>query len=167
PSFVPAFAAPEMPSDARLALWSAHTGIGSFFTGLGWLLPVAVISFAAPGRHSVARRAGLKWGFYLVALPVWLGVGATAVYCAIWIIGMGSTHLAQIGALAEYEVRPAGFLPGLAALYGLWWARGVAAEPYLARRGPVVFLLHAALYAVAWIVLWQVLLSPAGLEGLL
>jgi hypothetical protein len=55
----------------------------------------------------------------------------------------------------------------MAGLYGIWWACGVAANPYLRRRGLDVFVVNAAAYCVAWRVLTGVLFNPGGLEWLL
>jgi len=74
-----------------------------------------------------------------------------------------------MGPWSRFLLRPIG-LPWLAiwpVLYGVWWAKGVAGNPYLRRRGGKVFLNHALTYIVAWLVLAKILFAPGALRGLL
>jgi hypothetical protein len=55
----------------------------------------------------------------------------------------------------------------LAVPYALWWAKGVARNPYLRRRGFGVYLAHAVGYCSAWVILARFLFDPGELRGLL
>lgn len=54
-----------------------------------------------------------------------------------------------------------------AALYGIWWAKGVARNPYLGKRGFGVYLAHAVGYCSAWLILAKFLFDPGELRALL
>jgi hypothetical protein len=157
------------PSEARIALWSAQTLVAWVIAGATWPLTGILIAIAMPGRHPAARWAGAKWSLYATAFP-------TLLIALILILRTGLTAYVSLvpGVRSQLSSK---FLEVLALtpppaiigtlLYGLWWARGIAAHPYLRRRGFGVFAVHTVLFAVVWFVLFKRLLNPGGLEWLL
>jgi hypothetical protein len=160
---------PYAPSDARITLWSAQTLVAWVIAGATWPLTGILIAIAMPGRHPAARWAEVKWSLYAAALPA-LFVGLDKVVLtglglyAYFFLSAGSLALPRL--LWTLNSNPLhAMVPAL--LYGLWWARGIAAHPYLRRRGFETFMAHAVLFAVVWFVLFDQLLNPGGLEWLL
>jgi hypothetical protein len=140
---------------------------------LAWLVALAVIpliavclSVAVPARHPAATRSMIKWSLYCTVVAA-LGFAAC---CA---------HTVGRWLLLEW------FVPGLrgnmwllytpvfppivlmALTYGLWWAIGVSANPYLRRRGLAAFAAYFALYVLAWLALASLLFPPGAIRELL
>ena len=146
------------------ALWTLHSVL-AWLVVLGTLPALgAVLGAALPGRHPVAKRSIAKWSLYashvivvavvicFVAGPLgsilrWASVPAPAT-CLLW-----------------FPTQPPLLL--LAVPYGLWWASGVAVNPYLGTRGWKVFLVHSAAFLGAWLLLTRVVFAAGPLESLL
>jgi hypothetical protein len=124
--------------------------------GLGVVLSVGI-----PGRRRAAKLGGVKWSLYLsavvlVTLAVWFG------YCEFlvpWVAELRrnllSSYIARVPGVSS---PPAVLISGV---YGLWWAAGMAANPYNHVRGLRAFFGFALLYAGVWAIIVR-LLFPVG-----
>ena len=161
----PSFRPPHMasPSDAPadlIAIWLAQSL-------LAWaivvILPTAIavaLSFGIPGRHRAAKFGGMKWSLYLTSLYLLVLVGWYGYY------GIHPPEVqAQFPMKFTYKLAPPE-LPVLllAGVYGVWWAAGMASNPYNRIRGVRAFLGFGLLFAGVWVSLtW--LLFPVGALG--
>jgi hypothetical protein len=148
-------------------LWAAQTG-AAWLAALGILPAIGVLLPAVlPGWHPAARRSAAKWSLYATVVAV-LGhlalLGALAISRSQQLPPMGWPEYAD-NMLAISRVHPPGLM--LAVPYGVWWAAGVAANPYLRRRGVGVFVGYTALFYVAWFIVARFAFPPGGLWGLL
>ena len=113
------------------------------------------------------RRGITKWSLYAACLlgpaiclstlfTVWLGTSA---------IGIPFRPVGAAGWPIAFADRPQ--IGTVAMLYAAWWAAGVAANPYLARRGLSVWLVNFWIFLGVWLLLTFVVLAPNGLGELL
>ncbi len=156
------------PQERQQMAWHRRVELASTASRVGWPLMVTVpavacmpaigcgLAWLLPRRHPAARRAGLKWSLYLVALPFWVfAVGATC-YLA-YLAQNGSVSGGMLGAEWEWPRAP---LYGVAfALYGLWWCVGMNAHPY-EPRGWGRLAAYAASFVGACVLLYYVVLPP-------
>lgn len=156
PAWARAEAAQNTPA-ARILLWSAQ----SF---AAWLIALATfpalgsaLGALVPGRHPAARRGIIKWSLYGCVLPPLAGVGLTT---ARWVrVGWRLWPDYNNVSMLLNDVLSHDYVPPLilfATSYGVWWAAGVAGNPYLRRRGLGVFLLNAVSFVVAYYLLAEV-----------
>jgi len=153
---------------ARFVLWIAQ----SF---LAWLIVMAplpalgvALGAAVPGRHPAAKRAIARWSLYGAVLVLPLHVAHCTAKLAVWASATGSTGLMlAFTGISRPFLAPSCPPTFLAVLYGLWWARGVSATPYLSQRRLPVFAAHAALFICVWLILAKVLFPATELASLL
>ena len=153
---------------ARFVLWIAQ----SF---LAWLIVMAplpalgvALGAAVPGRHPAAQRAIARWSLYGAVLVLPLHVAHCTAKLVVWASTTGSTGLMlPFTGISRPFLAPSCPPTFLAVLYGLWWARGVSAIPYLSQRRLPVFAAHAALFICVWLVLAKVLFPATELASLL
>lgn len=164
PSFDPPHLA--MLDDApagRMTIWLAQSFVA---WAIAIALPTAIgtaLSFGVPGRHRAAKLGGIKWSLYLTSL------------CLVLLAGWyGYFALRPPQARAPFPMKftyplPPAELPAmlLDGLYGVWWAAGMAANPYNRVRGMRAFLHFTALYVVGWVIVTRVLFPVGALEALL
>ncbi len=156
----------EDPADASAALaliWfgqslTAWAIVIVFSVGLGSLL-----SLGLPGRHRGAKLGGVKWSFYLsplfiVMLAAWFG------YYVLNPLQAQSQWPFDFTYTLPTPVPPARLLAGA---YGVWWAAGMAANPYNRARTLGVFVRFALLYAGSWAIIAWVLFPAGALDSLL
>lgn len=130
------------------------------------ILPVglgALLSLILPGRHRAAKLGGVKWSLYLSTL--------CAVMVAIW---HGYYELFPPQAQAPF---PFTFNYGIpisespvtlmAVVYGVWWAIGMASNPYNRVRGIRAFFGFAVLFGGSWATVAWVLFPARALDALL
>ncbi len=158
------------PSPGDLLIWIAQSfALWSLGAGLVPLLG-AVLGFAVLGRHPAARRGIVKWSLYSfggisVALGVTILVGFVSM--TLWILADIGVMKVSLGSWYRLLVYPAWLPPWTvvwATLYGCWWATGVAANPYVRRRGLAVFLANALLYVAVWLAFTRILFNPGVLR---
>jgi hypothetical protein len=166
------FFATVAPSPSNIGIWAAQSLL-AWIVALGSLpLLGAVLGIAVPGRHPAARRGIVKWSLYSfagVSVALGLLILTSLLTWVAWLLAETGVIHANVGPWSRFVLRPVN-LPWLAiwaVLYGVWWAKGVAGNPYLRRRGGTVFLAHALTYIVAWLVLTKLLFAPGALRGLL
>jgi len=146
---------------AVMATWAAQSLL-TWIIMLGTLPALGVaLGVIWPGRHPAARRAIAKWSLYATTVLVLAFLGANAGPLANWC----RAQFAASGPMIFHPKTPPALVVVL--LYALWWARGVAANPYLRRRGVWVFLGNAALYLAAWLLLTVVLFPVREFQCLL
>jgi hypothetical protein len=153
------------PADA-VAAWAVQS-LSAWVIALGTLPLLGVgLGMVLPGRHPAAKRGVAKWSLYVTIVPLLLLlIGSLVWRLYVW---RSSGPWFIWWQMLLTNPLPAGQAPiAMAGLYGIWWACGVAANPYLRRRGLDVFVVNAAAYCVAWRVLTGVLFNPGGLEWLL
>ncbi len=127
-----------------LATWAVQSLL-TWIIMLGTLPALGVaLGVIWPARHPAARRAIAKWSLYATTVLVLAFLGANAGPLANWC----RAQFAASGPMIFHPKTPPALVVVL--LYALWWARGVAANPYLRRRGVWVFFGHAALYLAVW-----------------
>jgi hypothetical protein len=132
-------------------------------------LPVlgALLGAAVPNRQPAARRGIAKWSLYATCLLVpaiclsnlfatWLGTPTTR-----------TTFVPMGVAVWPFSFVQHPQISTVAMLYAAWWAAGVAANPFLARRGLSVWLVNFWIFLGVWLLLAFVLFAPSGLESLL
>jgi len=150
----------------RVLIWAVHS-FGVWFVVCAALLLLGILlGVCVSGRHSAAKGAIAKWSLY--ATPILIPALLLSVGMEIWReepylqytrgLGPAGILLAPWGSPSPWV---------LAVVYSLWWALGVATNPYLPRRGWRVFLAHLAAYPVAWTLLRFVLFRAGALETLL
>jgi hypothetical protein len=160
------------PSVGEFAVWTAQS-VGIWLAALSSFPLVGVgLGIAVPGRHPAARRSIVKWSLYNVG-GIGLGLGLTILFASL---AYSLRTMSLVGAmrpgprwwthLLEQAPRPV-WLVLWAALYGCWWAMGVAGNPFLRRRGWAVFLAHALGYITVWLIVAKVLFDPGDLQELL
>ncbi|MBP7748175.1 MAG: hypothetical protein KA383_18840 [Phycisphaerae bacterium] len=156
PAWVRVEAAQNTPA-ARILLWSAQS-----FTA--WLIALATfpalgstLGALVPGRHPAARRGIIKWSLYGSVLVPVVGLLGTAVHWSRFVWNewpiSGPTWVFACQALTSAPAVP---LAVLAITYALWWAAGVAVNPYLLQRGRAAFMLNAVVFLVACYLLGRV-----------
>jgi hypothetical protein len=147
------------PTAARVALWAGQS-LGAWLITLAALPLLGVaLGYAVPGRHPAAKRGIAKWSLYLSTVLVGVFLAAYVFHFLDWL--WFPRVVAGFG-IGWYPPRlPVGVL---AVAYGVWWAIGVSVNPYFRVRGFGVFLVHAALFVLSWLVLTAVLF-PAGAFG--
>jgi hypothetical protein len=150
------------PGGGRIAWWASQSLV-AWIVGLAVFPLVGVLlAYAAPGRHPAARRAVAKWSLYASILLVPTFVLVNARQIMYWLSSLATVAIGfSTGADRTWSLTPC------ALIYGFWWAAGVAANPYLRRRGPAVFAINFALYITSWIVITRFLYPPGALGDLL
>lgn len=118
--------------------WMESATVDALAPLLPALLGIGIV-LAAPRLQPAARLGLMKWTLYLSILPIALGAAFSS---RIWVIVlmrmMGGRSMMSVTQLpAEYG---AAAILGLHMIYAIWWAVGVAAQPYLRHRGLPVFL---------------------------
>lgn len=164
PSFRPPHRA--VPSDAPadlMMLWLAQSL-------LAWaivvVLPVAIasaLSYGVPCRHRAAKLGGVKWSVYLTSLYLVVLVGWYGYYGFLPPEAQSPWPFKFTYKLAPPEL-PAILLAGV---YGMWWAAGMALNPYNRIRGIRAFLGFVLLYAGMWVTITRLLFPVGVLEKLL
>ena len=164
----PSFRPPHMaaPSDAPadlMLLWFAQSLLA---WAIAVVTPAAIavaLSLGIPGRHRAAKLGGAKWSLYLTVLCV--------AVLAVW---YGYYGLFPPQVQAEFPVKFTYTLDPpelptmlLAGVYGLWWAAGMASNPYNRIRGIRAFLGFGLLYASAWATVTRLLFPVGALRELL
>lgn len=166
--WAPSFPAPHasMPSDIpvdRVLVWFIQS-LGAWVFTL--VSPVAIgvlLSLFLPGRHRVAKLGGVIWSLYLT--PLYLLVFAASY--GYYYLNPEQVQMTWPWAFTYplWPRTPLGIHLGGA--YGIWWAAGIAANPYNRVRGIRAFVQYGVLYAAAWAVITQVLLPLGPLNALL
>lgn len=152
----PATARVPWPSDSppmTVLLWAAQS-----FTC--WLialtaLPIlgALLGAAVPNRQPAARRGIAKWSLYATCLlgPAICLSSLLTYWQVISIMGTGFGPVGAAGWPPAFAKHPQ--IGTVAMLYAAWWAAGVAANPYLARRGLLVWLVNFWIFLGIWLLL--------------
>jgi hypothetical protein len=155
----------QAPTFVTLLGWACQS-LATWLIAIGALPLLAVcLSAAAPVQHPAARRGMIKWSLYSTAVVVLVLAACYAHSIWTWLLfewlgpRPGNMWL-------FYGPRP---LPTVffASVYGLWWAAGVSANPYLRRRGLRVFVLCFAVFILSWLALTAFVLPPGALAELL
>lgn len=163
----PAFQPPHLlfavnqPLD-RVFVWLANALLAN---AAAMLLIVAIgcgISYFTPGRHRAAKRAGVKWSLYLAPLLLLTLIGWYGFHFAFPQHGRSAPPMSFTYRLPIPEV-PVWLL---AAVYGAYWALGIAIHPYNRLRGSGPVLGYALIFACAWLLLALLLFAPGPLEVL-
>ncbi|HNO78535.1 MAG TPA: hypothetical protein PKN33_10790 [Phycisphaerae bacterium] len=143
---------------------------------LAWMivlfLTVAIgclVSYLAPRRHRAAKLGGIKWSLYVVPVMFFATVGSylcESLFARPY-LGWQQAQSARV-TIPWYnfptEEMPV-FVPVLT--YGIWWAIGLAANQYNARRSCFAFLPYLWAYYGIWFLLTRLLFPVGSLETLL
>lgn len=153
------------PSAGRVAIWAGQTYTAWLVALVVLPLLGALLGIAMAWHHPVARRGIAKWSLYATAIHV---PAAIVWYSLQFGVGRArsSAPLATLLAPPAESSVPS-LLSFLAVAYGLWWAMGASANPYVRHRGFEAFVPHAAIFAGTWIGVTRVLFPPGQLEELL
>ncbi len=146
----------------QVLVWLSQSAVVWAFVFSVPVIVGIVLALCIPTRHRAAKFGGLKWSLYLTALflpiiAVWYGYyncNPPLVYVT------GPVEFSSPGAAPDL---PIGLL---GAGYGLWWATGIAANPYNRERGIRPFLKLCVLYGAAWTLVTQILF-PLGMMHVL
>jgi hypothetical protein len=150
------------PAD-RLAVWMCQSGVAwttvlVVMVSLGCLLALGM-----PGHHRAARWGGVKWSLYLTALFSVPMIGWRFVWYA-WAIASQGTFMDRLWRMEEiWALQP--WLP--ACVFGVWWAAGMAANPYGRWRGRRAWLGYALVYGAVWFAVARILFPMGSLGDLL
>lgn len=165
----PADLQPEV-TFGRVALWLATLLFTWWLAAIVYPVMIAsALSMATPWIHPAARRGMIKWALYLAVLPpmlLLLLAGTSIAAELLWPrIPIVPIPLGPFVSIAFYRY-PQWFLAAVLLIWGLWWAIGVAAQPYLRRRGFFVFVgAFCAYLMVCWLIM--TLFDRRGFEALL
>lgn len=156
----PELAELHRPPGGRVLLWWSQS-FCAWLVAIG-LLPMLGIGLGmgVPGRHPAARRAITKWSLYATSI-IAIVAALTCVWAARRFAWGGFPLVVRSAEL------PKALITVLAVLYGMYWARGLSANPYLRRRGVRVFLLNWLAFVAVWFVLTSLLFAPGPLKELL
>jgi hypothetical protein len=156
------------PSAALMLTWATQSFLAHLL-GLA-LLPVTacMVAMAMPQCSAAARRTMVKWSLYAI---VAIYLGALLWYpCQLHFGGSAGVLLPGLAGQIFSVWRPNGATTppaGLvAAVYGLWWAAGVSANPYVRRRGWRTLVLYLGSFMGLWLLLARVLFPMGPLEWL-
>lgn len=148
--------------------WAAQSFLAHLF-GLALLLVTAwLVAMAMPACSKVARRSIFKWSLYAIVAIC----PATLLWYLCQLHLPGSVGMPQAGVVGQILSvwRPRGTTTPLASLlavaYGLWWAAGVSANPYLRRRDWRTLVLYLAAFIGLWLLLTNFLFDLGPLEWL-
>ncbi len=154
------------PQADAVVTWAVQS-LSAWLIALGTLPLLGIgLGVIVPGRHPAAKRGVAKWSLYVTIVPMLLLVVGSVVWRSYMWHNSGAWTI-------WWQMLLVNPLPGgravtvMAGIYGVWWAFGVAANPYLRRRGLDVFVVNSAVYCVVWLVLTGVLFNPGGLQWLL
>lgn len=151
---------PRRPPALNNAFWGAESVLGWTFAIS--LFPVALgvaLSFATPFVQPAARYGMAKWSLYATSLPVLIALAVVAYTLIPFVVGLGFkgyrfasllTFLAVIQIMAPWPAFAGKGIQPYVAIYAVWWAIGYASQPYLRRRGFLVFLLALGAYLLTW-----------------
>jgi len=146
-------------SPDRILIWFSQSVLAWAVLVCGLIVPGLLVSWCFPRRHRAAKLGGIKWGLYM--LPIVLApLGAWYGYYAV----NPEMHWSGFGIALPPPSVDADLLAGV---YGLWWAAGLAKNPYDRARGVRGFLMYGGLYAACWLLLTRVLFPVGPLETLL
>ncbi len=156
----------EFPGDAsaeRVLVWFSQSfaawAIALLYSvGLGSLLSVSI-----PGRHRAAKLGGVKWGLYLSSLFIVM----LAAWYGYYVLNPPQAQATLPASFTWTLPTPGPPAKLLAGAYGVWWAAGMAANPYNRARTLRTFLGFALLYAGSWAIMAWVLFPAGALEALL
>lgn len=148
---------------ARVLVWfgqslTAWAIVIVFSVGLGSLLSIGL-----PGRHRAAKLSGVKWSLYLAPLFMVMVAGWYGYYVVNPVQPRATAPVTFTYELST-PLPPAVLLAGA---YGVWWAAGMAANPYNRARTLGAFLGFALLYAGSWAIMAWVLFPAGALDSLL
>jgi len=150
----------EYPT-GRVLIWATHS-FGAWLIACAALPLVAIlVGVIIPGRHPAAKGSIAKWSLY--ATPILIPALLLSVGLETWRAVRNVLRLDNL----LVEGSESAWLWLLTLIYALWWALGVAVNPYLSRRGWRVFLAHFAGYLAVWTLLRFVLFHAGALEALL
>lgn len=156
------------PSGTQIGVWALQS-LAAWGTVLAAMPALGMaLSICVPRQHPAARRTLLKWCLYVSAAPamlVFFRVAFVFTYWSVLLIRQGGQWGATFIDQSHTVAIPSPLF--LAAVYGVCWAGGVAAQPYSRRRGWWVFGFGAGLYVACWLLLTRVLFSGGPLETLL
>jgi hypothetical protein len=163
PTFQPPhlFALTAPPLD-RVFLWAAQSFIAGLLPLLLAVAIACVASVCAPGRHRAAKLGGVKWSLYLAALFPLVLAGWYGFYFIFPPQAQATMPLAFTLSLPPPDIP----LWVLIVPYGLWWAIGIAANPYNLVRNWTVAVGYASVFFGAWLLMTRVLFAPGPLEAL-
>jgi hypothetical protein len=164
-----AFDPPHMESVRDVPATRALTWFGQSLAAWGTavVLPVALgalLSMVLPGRHRAAKLGGVKWSLYLSSLlaalfVVWLG-------CYYWTVPVRRTGGFPL-LLRHVLPGPTPAIQIVVGTYGIWWAVGMAVNPFDRKRGFVEFVKFAVMFLGVWIVIASILFPSGAMSSLL
>jgi hypothetical protein len=162
----PTFRPPDLhgfvdPPLDRVVLWAAQSFLASLVPLLLAVAIAVAISLCVPRRHRAAKLGGVKWSLYLMpvmllALITWYGVRFIVGEPAQTVLGF-FTYTPPVSEVALWVL----IVP-----YGVWWAFGVAANPYNRARHCTAAMGYALVFFAAWLLTTHVLFAPGLLEAL-
>jgi hypothetical protein len=159
-------AEPALPPAGVVLAWAIESYL-THLLGLATLIATALLVSAVLPAGRLARHSIAKWSLYAIVAII---PTALLWYPCQLSLSRGLVFT-QTGFLARLLSiwRPAATTPAaslLAAAYGLWWAAGVSANPYIRPRGWRAFVLYLAGFLGLWLLLTSVLFDPGPLEYL-
>ncbi len=164
----PSFDPPHvyMPGDAPATRMMAWLGQSLVAWAIVVMFPVGLgvfLSIIMPRRHRAAKLGGVKWSLYLSSLYIAMLAGWYGYY------GVNPPQAqAMIPVTFTYTLpTPNPPIMLLAAAFGIWWAAGMAANPYNRVRTLRAFFGFALLYAGSWAIMAWVLFPAGPLDALL
>lgn len=155
----------EQPAAGRLLLWASQSLVA-------WLLVVAALPLlgvflcaVGVARHRAAQLSLAKWSLYATMVVVPAFAASYVVQLAwFWHLAMRQGAFPSLWQTPPLACQP---LPLLVLAYGVWWALGVAVNPYMRTRGNRVFLRCTTVFLLAWLVLTRLLFNMGLLRELL
>jgi len=148
---------------SRMVVWLLQSAVVWAFVFSVPVVVGALLAICIPRRHRASKLGGLKWTLYLTALFPFL-IGAWYGYC----YSNPPIVYASFPVEFSYSGPPRALSVALLGVaYGLWWATGIAANPYNRERGIFQVLRLAVAYTVAWVIVTKVLFPLGVMNALL
>lgn len=151
------------PRVGSLLMWLGQSLV-AWTLLLGTIVSLGVLlSLGVPRRHRLAKSSGVKWSLYGSVLPI-IVLAAWYGYYAI------NRPVIQMGPPLGFSFKglpPSTPIWPFVAVFCVWWAGGMACNPYNGIRGLRAFVGYILLYGSAWLVLSQVLFPAGSLRALL
>lgn len=147
---------------SQLLLWLSQSAVVWAFVFSVPVIVGIVLALCIPGRHRASKLGGLKWSLYLTAVfPPLIAAWYGYYYY--------NPPLVYVSFPVEFSYSgppPVLSLALLGVVYGLWWAIGIAANPYNRGRGLLQAPKLGVVYAVAWAIVTKILF-PLGMMNVL
>lgn len=156
------FFAEDTPVD-RVLVWFAESFVAWAFVLAGILGIALLLSVLIPGRHRAAKLGGVKFSLYLVPLYL-VPLAAWYSYCVAYPLLDPTAASVGLNIKGPMPRAPVDLLAGV---FALWWAAGMAGNPYDRSRCLRAFVAYAVLYGVTWLVVTRLLFQHGPLDVML